>query len=154
MEQVQILKQEKLRLNGEAFRGSSNPNYGSGTNHWTDESRQKQSQKMRGRRFTKEHCLKISQAEKGKRVSDESRQRMSQSWDYSKHVTSEIRHKRSNSMLNKNTKGQIRCIESGQVFISAAEAARYLNKPHGGNFIRECIKGRHDKAYGLHWEVI
>lgn len=49
----------------------------------------------------------------------------------------------------------IRCIETGEVFYSAREAARVMfGKPKRGDHILQVIRNERSKAYGYHWEVV
>ena len=49
---------------------------------------------------------------------------------------------------------RVRCLETGEVFPSAREAARRMfGKPKRGDHILDVCKSRRGKAYGYHWEV-
>ena len=49
----------------------------------------------------------------------------------------------------------VRCIETGEVFHSAREAARRMfGIPKRGDHILQVIRADRSKAYGFHWEVM
>lgn len=50
---------------------------------------------------------------------------------------------------------KVRCMETGEVFHSASDAARKMfGIPKRGDRILAAAKEKRSKAYGLHWEVI
>lgn len=51
---------------------------------------------------------------------------------------------------------KIRCIETGQIFINAKEAAigMGITSPHANSTILECCKGTRNITYGYHWEYV
>ena len=50
---------------------------------------------------------------------------------------------------------KVRCLETGEVYRSAREAAVKLwGKPKMGDSIIRCVKGERSKTRGLHWEVV
>lgn len=55
--------------------------------------------------------------------------------------------------LNSGKKIPIRCIETGEVFLSIADANKKFDSA-GGNSISKCLKGKRKTAYGFHWEVV
>ena len=52
----------------------------------------------------------------------------------------------------------IRCIETGEVFLSARQAARWLKKINltccysADSIVKDACKGKKETAYGYHWE--
>lgn len=84
-----------------ASSGELNPNYGSHTNHWTEESRKKQSEHMTGVKKSEEHKRKIGQSHKGKKVSSDTCQKLKNSWCYEKHF-----NPKSLAAMSKSRKGK------------------------------------------------
>ena len=120
---------------------------------------QRQSEKLKGRKFTEEHIKRLSESHKGYKPSEETRNRISKA--NKGHKTSkETRNKISKankgkrmSENNHNSK-KIICIESGRVFDCISDALEFMGKDRRNSAIGECLKGRTRTAYGYHWEYL
>lgn len=98
-------------------------------------------------------------AMKGKTLSEETKKRISQTLKGHKQSI-ETKTKRSNSMKgkmignNNAVTKKVKCIETGQVFESVAEANEYLGKKRTHSGIGDCANGRAKSAHKLHWQWV
>lgn len=86
-----------------------------------------------GRRLSDEQKKKISESEKGKIVSDESRRKMSE---------------KRKGIFRDDLGRAVKCIETGEVFTSCANAARHFGVSN--NIPRACMFNK--TCAGYHWE--
>jgi len=148
--------------------GEDSPRYGC---HLSEETKQKLSNAHTGKKHTQESKEKMSHSRKGRKFSQEHRENLSKSLkgrtfsEETKEKLSATAKKRlSNPMLgkkhSKDTKDkiaekngtQVRCVETGKIYISFNEASRDT----GANAacISGCVKGIYKQAGNLHWELI
>ena len=92
-----------------------------------------------------EHKAKISQAKKGKGLSEEHRLHLSEAH---KNLSDEARKHMSDARKDKRP---VRCIETGEVFSSAYDAYRAYGY-HAASINRSCKNGC--RASGFHWEFV
>lgn len=119
------------------FAGKTNPNYG---RKHTSEERRKMSE------FQKEYFATHRSPRLGTKASEESRKKMSESRKNSEKVQAFIR------ALNKSKAKAVRCIEKGEIYESAREAARVFGFSQGN--ISAACRGVQKQAYGYHWEYV
>ena len=116
----------------------------------SEETRYKLGNGNRGRRYSEEIRKKMSESRRGRKMSPEA-------------ILKAVATKRANgvyekiakiSALNGKKSGKpIRCLETGEIFESVAEAARKHNL-HRAN-ISFCVRGDGNRTCGkLHWEYV
>ena len=103
---------------------------------------QRQSEKLKGRKFTEEHIKRLSESHKGYKPSEETRNRISKA------------NKGKRMSENNHNSKKIICIESGRVFDCISDALEFMGKDRRNSAIGECLKGRTRTAYGYHWEYL
>ena len=103
---------------------------------------QRQSEKLKGRKFTEEHIKRLSESHKGYKPSEETRNRISKA------------NKGKRMSENNHNSKKIICIESGRVFDCISDALEFMGKDRRNSAIGECLKGRTRTAYGYHWEYV
>ena len=57
-----------------------------------------------------------------------------------------------NSGENNDRSKKVRCVETGEVFISEREAAKFINRNESG--IAKCCRGIQKTCGKLHWEFV
>lgn len=134
--------------------------------HHTEETKRKIAEAMRGRKMppkSPETLRRMSEAQKGKKRSKESieKQRASVTGEknpfYGKEHSEESRKKISASRKGKGTgpdnfaSRAVRCIETGEIFITAVEAAAMKGISSHRNISFAC-RGRTHTCGGYHWE--
>lgn len=102
----------------------------------TAETKLKRADANRGKKRSKEVSEKISNALMGKTLSEKHKLKLSES------------HK------GKITSNAIKivCIETGELFNSIRNAASKYGAPGSASNICNCLKGKIDTAFGLHWK--
>ena len=103
---------------------------------------QRQSEKLKGRKFTEEHIKRLSESHKGHKTSKETRNKISKA------------NKGKRMSENNHNSKKIICIESGRVFDCISDALEFMGKDRRNSAIGECLKGRTRTAYGYHWEYL
>ena len=103
---------------------------------------QRQSEKLKGRKFTEEHIKRLSESHKGYKPSEETRNKISKA------------NKGKRMSENNHNSKKIICIESGRVFDCISDALEFMGKDRRNSAIGECLKGRTRTAYGYHWEYL
>ena len=100
---------------------------------------------MYGKHHTEEARKKIAEAgldrpawNKGKHHSEETKEKMKQVWHQVEHPNAKCR--------------KVKCVETGEVFESAAEATRYYNLSRGA--VAYAAKNGGKTRNGLHWEYL
>lgn len=136
---------EAIRL---AVAGKGNPMYGK--TH-TAEAREKIAAANRGRVLTAEHKAKINPT--GRKHSEETKRKIGAS-QKGRVITQEQIDKIRRTKRDKGT--PIRCVETGQVFVSHSDALDWLrntqDKPKAQNQGLVAAMERRGVAYGYHWE--
>lgn len=98
-----------------------------------------------------------SKKHKGKKMSKESRKKMSDKAKGRKH-SEESRKKNSESHMSKNNymAKKVLCIETGEEFDCMSDAEEKYNKKHNrrAGCISACLKRGTNKAYGMEWTYI
>lgn len=113
--------------------------------------RKAQSEKMKGKQCRKghinspEHRKKASEALKGRKYSEEQKQKMR------KPRSQYIQTKRKD-MSNLST--PVRCIDNGKEFSSISEAVKWLHQEGLKGDVRACVAGNQKTAGGMKWEKI
>ena len=100
----------------------------------------------KGKRFSQEHCEKISQALTGKHLSKETKQKRSIAH---KGKTPWIKGKTMSDETRKKTSTPIICIETNISYFGLMEAERQTGISHSN--ISNCLKGKREIAGGYHW---
>ena len=157
---------EERKKIGDGQRGEKHWNYGK---HWSEETKQKMSKthkeryaaglynnpsKEKHHTMTPEGKMKISQANKGRIPSEESRQKMREAQLGRKHPE-EVRAKigRGNQKYHKAGRRRgnkpVLCIETGVVYASCYDASRAIGC--GLSSISSCISGSCKTVKGFHW---
>lgn len=110
--------------------------------------------------FTTERLCKMSEAHKGKRLSEETRQKLSEAlkgenafW-YGKHHSIETRKKLSQTHKGKPAlnKKKVLCVETGNIYESVTTAAKEIGVSL--SLIVVVCKGKQKTAGGYHWKYI
>ena len=100
----------------------------------------------KGKKFSQEHCRKISQALTGKHHSEEVKLKLSIAH---KGKTTWIKGKTMSDETRKKTSSPIICIETNVSYFGLMEAERQTGINHSN--ISNCLKGKREKAGGYHW---
>lgn len=116
--------------------GEENPFYGK---QHTEEHKQYMKEKMKGRIITQETRQKISESRKGKYTGPDNP-------FYGKHYTEKEKEA---AMLRKKNRTSVQCVETGEKYRSAREAGRKTGISQGS--ISRCIKDERSTAGGYHW---
>ena len=101
----------------------------------------------KGKKFTPEHCAKISASNRGRVMSPESRKKMSEArmgvkpWCAGKTLDDEHRAKLSTPII---------CVETKVVYFGIMEAERQTGVTHAN--ICKCLNGQRERAGGFHWQ--
>lgn len=129
-----------ISLNHANMKGKNNPRYGV---KLSDETKKKIGDANRGTKRTEEYKEKLRQMNKGEGNPF-----------YGKKHTDETKEKIRQQMLSPDNKfnKRVRCIETGIVYYSAAEAARQMGTLRAR--ISECARGVRKSYKGYHWEYI
>lgn len=147
--------------NPDKLKGENNPNYGKKASketrqkmsesrkgnqnakgkHWT--LNQEQRERRRQNALGNQYCL-------GRQLTEYHRQRIIES-NKSRFISNETRQKMSNSHKGKTAK-KVRCIETNTVYNSITEAANAVNISMSG--IINCCKGKQETCAHYHWEYV
>ena len=101
----------------------------------------------KGKKFTEEHKNKIRIANTGKKLSAETRKKLSElhkgkpSWRAGKIMSDDVRAKTSKAVV---------CVETNIVYFGLMEAERQTSVAHGN--ISKCLNGERTTAGGFHWK--
>ena len=133
---------------GNAFMGEKNPFYGK---HHTEESKQKMSEKHKGKGHptSKDTREKISKANKGRSFSEEHKKHLSESRKgeknhrYGKHCSEETKRKLRDSHIGNNGVWII-CLTTKRIFCSTRQAEKYYGISHSA--ISRCCKKKQKTA--------
>lgn len=108
----------------------------------------------KGLKFTDEHKIKISKANKGiggNLFTDEQKQKMRllqkarmSDGSYRKHISSKLKGRN-----NPKAKSVI-CVDNGMIFETVSQASEYAGVSH--TVISRCCRGKQEKAGGLRWK--
>lgn len=110
-------------------------------------SREYKSSWAKGKHFTKEHRQKIAEANRGKKMSEEAKQKMRIAKVGYKPVWTG--QKRDNKYRAAKSKPVI-CIETKTRYFGLMEAERQTGVSHAN--ISNCLKGKRERAGGFHWK--
>jgi hypothetical protein len=97
-----LTEEHKKKLK-EANKGHTPWNKGKNLKSLSETTKQKISDALKGRNFSKEHKEKLSESRKGMSFSEKHKQNLSKSWDKNKHNTEEICRKISESLRGSNS---------------------------------------------------
>lgn len=133
--------------------GSNHPNYGKKQSPETCLKKSINSTKhWKGKKFTTEHCINISESKKGKKIhSDETKQRMSDDRKGNKHAmygkkhTKESRLKMSKSLSGKNHYRSYTWYIDNHIFHSGKDASEHF-KVSESTIQRWCGNGKYSKS--------
>lgn len=114
----------------------------------SEETKEKLRQANLGKKSSEEKKEKLRQANLGKRLSDEHKQKISESLKGKAKSEDAKKHMRENSCMSK----KVKCIETGIIYNSGAEAARTFNVTPPA--IRHACGGRSKTCCGYHWEWV
>lgn len=152
-------------------KGYNIENGGNSNGKHSEYTKQKIGNANRGKLRTEETKKILSEAHKGKKLSEEHRRKLSEhlnkyrGWNKGKRTPDNVRIKiaKANTgrkltledkrKVSESKNKKVRCLETGQIFISAKEAnLKMHNKPYGAIY-RVCETGQ-GSAYGFHWEYV
>lgn len=133
-----------------------------GTYGWTEERRKKLSEWAKNRIMTEEHKQNISKAKKGceswakgKPKSEETRRKMSEAAKGKRHsqeIIDKIKESKKRNG-NKTSKAKaVRCLNTGEVFRCASDAANTLTGGIGEKVIQQCCVGKKPSYKGFKFE--
>lgn len=128
------------------YAGSKNPMYGVHLK-WTEERRKRLSEQMSGKNNPMYGVHLKPSAEQLKRASERFKGNNNPFYGH-KHTEAS-----KNKMRNNNhRKKPIRCVETGEEYVSSCEAGRVTG--FDSSHIIACCNGKQKTAYGYHWEFI
>lgn len=152
-------------------KGYNIENGGNSNGKHSEETKRKIGNANRGCRHTEETKRILSEKHKGKKLSEEHRKKLAEhlnkyrGWNKGRRTPDDVRLKIAISNTGRKLKPEdkrkvsesknkkVRCLETGEIFISAKEAnLRMHNKPYG-TIYRVCENG-YGYAYGFHWEYV
>lgn len=113
----------------------------------TSEWKQHNMDALRAVRETPEYKQRLLDGAQKRLNSDQWWDSMRNAWNSMKN--DENWHQHHDEAMRKRCK-PVQCIETGDVFSSAADAGRYLGKK--GHHITSCCTGNRSIAYGFHWQ--
>lgn len=172
------MSQETKDKISNSMKRENNPFYGK---HHSEESKQKISEKNKGRKWSEEQKRKMSEQRKGHIVTDETRKKISIA-NTGKHHTEETKQKIRESHLGKHHSEEskqkmsqqrkgvpktqqhkdkigkanskpVRCIETGIIYNSCTEATHAVGLKNPISISAVC-RGKGKTAAGYHWEYI
>jgi len=142
--EIQLIKEYECYKKENGY----NIHLGGNSGHkFTDESKEKLRNALKGKPKSEETKRKISEAHKGKTASEETRAKISESL---KGESNPMYGKKRDASIFKTK--PVRCIETGEEFVSANEASRRKNISSGS--VSRACNGKLKTAGRLHWEFI
>lgn len=130
-----------------------------GTKHWHSDTKEKISQKAKGRIKSKEECKKISDSPKGRKLSDEHKRKISKGGKGK--IISEVGRKNislgKKVAFRKKATTMILCIETNEKFFSTADAAEKLRQKFpkvNRDGIKRVLSGKQSSSGGLHFKRV